>query len=66
MGCSPLADSRFQMGVTVMGFEEHFGPCMACMSHSLNFSLCIHIYLAEFIVAVHSTEFRVVFKTTFE
>ena len=25
MGCSPLADSRFQMGVTVMGFAEHFG-----------------------------------------
>ena len=25
MGCSPLADFRFQMGVTVMGFAEHFG-----------------------------------------
>ena len=25
MGCSPLANSRFQMGVTVMGFAEHFG-----------------------------------------
>ena len=25
MGCSPFADSRFQMGVTVMGFAEHFG-----------------------------------------
>ena len=25
MGCSPLANSRFQMGVTLMGFAEHFG-----------------------------------------
>ena len=25
MGCSPFANSRFQMGVTVMGFAEHFG-----------------------------------------
>ena len=27
MGCSLFANSRFQMGVTVMGFAEHFGPC---------------------------------------
>ena len=25
MGCSPFANSHFQMGVTVMGFAEHFG-----------------------------------------
>ena len=25
MGCSPFANYRFQMGVTVMGFAEHFG-----------------------------------------
>ena len=25
MGCSPFANSRFQMGVTIMGFAEHFG-----------------------------------------
>ena len=25
MGCSPFANSRFQMGVTVMGFAEDFG-----------------------------------------
>ena len=25
MGCSPFANSCFQMGVTVMGFAEHFG-----------------------------------------
>ena len=25
MGCFPLANSHFQMGVTVMGFAEHFG-----------------------------------------
>ena len=25
MGCFPFANSRFQMGVTVMGFAEHFG-----------------------------------------
>ena len=28
MGCSPLADSRFRMGVIVMGFAEHFGYCL--------------------------------------
>ena len=27
MGCSPFANSRFQMGVTVMGFAEDFGLC---------------------------------------
>jgi len=25
MGCFPFANSRFQMGVTVMGFAEDFG-----------------------------------------
>ena len=25
MGCFPLANYHFQMGVTVMGFAEHFG-----------------------------------------
>ena len=25
MGCFPFANSRFKMGVTVMGFAEHFG-----------------------------------------
>ena len=25
MGCFPFANSCFQMGVTVMGFAEHFG-----------------------------------------
>ena len=25
MGCFPFANYHFQMGVTVMGFEEHFG-----------------------------------------
>ena len=25
MGCFPFANSRFQMGVTLMGFAEHFG-----------------------------------------
>ena len=24
MGCSPFTNYRFQMGVTVMGFAEHF------------------------------------------
>ena len=28
MGCYPFANSHFQMGVTVMGFAEHFGHCM--------------------------------------
>ena len=27
MGCFPFANSRFQMGVTVMGFAEDFGHC---------------------------------------
>ena len=27
MGCFPFANSRFQMGVTVIGFAEHFGLC---------------------------------------
>ena len=26
MGCFPFANYHFQMGVTVMGFVEHFGP----------------------------------------
>ena len=30
MGCSLSSNSHFQMGVTVMGFAEHFG-------HSLSF-----------------------------
>ena len=31
MGCFPFANSRFQMGVTVMGFAEDFGQCVwAC------------------------------------
>ena len=30
MGCSPFANSRFQMGVTVMGFVEHFGHSLWC------------------------------------
>ena len=30
MGCSPFANSRFQMGVTVMGFAEHFGHYRTC------------------------------------
>ena len=28
MGWFPFANSRFQMGVTVMGFAEHFGHCI--------------------------------------
>jgi len=26
MGCSPFPNCHFQMGVTAMGFAEHFGP----------------------------------------
>ena len=32
MGCSPFANSHFQMGVTVMGFAEHFGLSIKCPS----------------------------------
>ena len=28
MGCSLFANDCFQMGVTVMGFAEHFGLCL--------------------------------------
>ena len=31
MGCSLFSNSHFQMGVTVMGFAEHFGPCLVKM-----------------------------------
>ena len=27
MGCFPFANFHFQIGVTVMGFAEHFGQC---------------------------------------
>ena len=27
MGCIPFANFHFQVGVTVMGFAEHFGHC---------------------------------------
>ena len=29
MGCFLISNSHFQMGVTVMGFAEHFGLCLA-------------------------------------
>ena len=29
MGCFPFPNYRFQMGVTVMGFAEHFGLFLA-------------------------------------
>ena len=28
MGFSPFANYNFQMGVTVIGFAEHFGQCL--------------------------------------
>ena len=33
MGCFPFANSRFQMGVTVMGFAEDFGRSHLTGSH---------------------------------
>ena len=36
MGCSPLANSRFQMGVTIMGFAEHFGHSLLAAKTPLN------------------------------
>ena len=33
MRCSLFTNSHFQMGVTIMGFAEHFGPCLnICLS----------------------------------
>ena len=29
-GALPFANSRFQLGVTVMGFAEHFGQGLLC------------------------------------
>ena len=33
MGCNPFANYRFQMGVTVMGFAEHFGLSLLDLSY---------------------------------
>ena len=37
MGCSPFANSRFQTGVTIMGFAEHSGPGLNPVTNNFKF-----------------------------
>ena len=39
MGCSPFANYRFKMGITVIGFAEHFGQEIECWFHLQNTQL---------------------------
>ena len=35
MGCPLFSNSHFQMGVTVMGFAEHFGHCILVLKKDI-------------------------------